>query len=93
MTNQSLSAVIESAKRVVPPQPIDHPDHHRLHMQREMLLSGIALDMAQPRPSLSEVADALGVSKSSVHKWERLWRDLPWRERYSWLLLVSGAVL
>lgn len=70
----------------------EQPNAEQLDMHRDMLLTGIALDMASPRPSLSELGDHLGVAHSSCLLWERRWRDLPWRERYGWLTLVEGRM-
>lgn len=85
--------VIAAAKRALPIDEIEPSrEHSRIRKHSQMLLVGIALDMSSPRPSLSEAAEALTVSKSSCHKWERCWRDIPWRERYGWMLLVEAQL-
>jgi hypothetical protein len=86
--NYSLMRVINAADRVIPEQPMSHPQAEALARQREMLMCGIGFEMPAIRPSYPELATVMGWSHQTCMSMLRRWQAMQWQDRYNWMTLV-----
>lgn len=90
--NPSVERIVRTADAAIPEQPPIHQNHAKLILHREMLLAGIAWEMALLKPSYPELGRALGCAHTTAIQHLMHWRQLPWAERYGWLRLVEGRL-
>lgn len=83
--------VIDAVDRAVPPMP-SQPDARSLEHHRKVVMIGAATEMCSPRPSHSELAEAIGCARVTVIKCEREWFAMRWEDRYAWLRLIQGRL-
>lgn len=59
---------------------------------RQTVMVGLVMEMSSPMPSDLHLSKLLDCSHTKVPVLAKHWADMPWRDRYGWLLLAEGRL-
>lgn len=86
MTEPRISEAIETARRTVPTSAIETASDA---VYRESVIVGLVSELACPRPSIDEIAKALGMKRSNVIYRLGAWRAMLWQDRHGWVTMFE----
>lgn len=86
MTEPRISEAVETAQRTVTTASIETASDT---VYRESVIVGLVSELACPRPSIDEIAKALGMRRSNVVYRLGSWRAMLWADRHGWVTMFE----
>lgn len=91
-TNHSVKRVADAVDSIIPDPPNKPGNIRKLKTHKEMVMVGCCREIPAISPSYPEIGAAIGCSHSYAMECLKRWEQMPWRDRYAWLVLVEGRL-
>jgi hypothetical protein len=90
--NHNVKRVADAVDSIIPDPPNKPGNIRQLKMHKESVMVGCCREIPVIAPSFPEIGMAIGCSHSYAMECLRRWEQMPWRDRYAWLVLVEGRL-